>query len=194
MKKNRSKQSLILGFVLFIVSAFPAHAEDLNSKQISLESAPAQMKEFEFLIGNWTAISKRFSPDGSLTGEYNGKWEVQLLDDGRMIFDAVTWFNPDGTKESYFPTLRTFSPKTNKWEMTYMSSLNYMHSQSFRGEFIDGEGHFNALVSITPEQSVLAKIRFFDIKKDSFLWSMKLSGDDGKNWFVAETITAKRIP
>ncbi len=77
--------------------------------------------------------------------------------------------------------------------MVWLSSLRPIHSKSFRGQFIDGEGHFDIVVSLTPEQSVIAKIRFFDIKKDSFEWSMQNSTDGGKTWFESEHITAKRV-
>lgn len=193
MRKIRSTCLSMMVLVLTVASVFTVYAEEINIEQVSLAPAPPQMKEFEFLIGSWTLESKRFSPDGALKGQYKGKWEAQYVDDGRMIFDAVTWFNPDGTQESYFPTLRTYSPKTNKWEMAYMSSLNYVHSQHFRGKFIDGEGHFDVVVSLTPEQSAIAKVRFYNIKKDSLEWSMKFSSDGGKNWFLGEQITAKRI-
>ncbi|MDE5419605.1 hypothetical protein L3049_16560 [Labilibaculum sp. DW002] len=173
------------------VSSVPA--DDQDSPQITLATRPAKMEDFDFLIGNWTATSKRFLPEGTVKGEYKGKWEAQLLDEGRMIFDLVTWFNMDGTKESFFPTLRTFSPKTNQWEMTFISSLSYMHSQTFRGNFVDGEGYFDAIVSPSPGTIIKAKIRFYDITKNSFEWSMKFSDDEGENWFVAERITAKRV-
>ncbi|WP_019617248.1 hypothetical protein [Psychromonas ossibalaenae] len=193
MKKIRSIHLLIMTVVLHAMSIISVSAEEVGSAQVVLKPAPVEMKQFEFLIGHWDLLSQRFAPDGTQTGEYKGKWEAQYLDEGRMVFDQVTWFNKDGSKESYFPTLRTFSPKTNQWEMTYMSSLKYMHSQSFRGQFIDGEGHFDVDVSLTPKQSALAKVRFYNIKKDSMDWVMKFSFDNGKTWFLGEQITAKRV-
>ncbi len=193
MKKTSFICLFAVGFILTSAFIFTVNAEVNEPAKTSLGPPPVEMEEFHFLVGSWTLMSKRFSPDGTLTGQYKGKWDVQLLDEGRMIFDTVTWFNPDGTKESFYPTLRTFSPETKHWEMTYMSSLNFVHSQSFRGQFIDGEGHFNAIVSLTPEQSVMAKIRFYDIKKNSFEWSMKFSADGGEKWFLGEVITAKRV-
>lgn len=166
---------------------------DQDSKQTRLESPPSQMEDFDFLIGDWTLKGTRLNPDGTINGEYKGTWNAQFIDDGRIILDNVTWFNSDGTKESFYPTLRTFSPETNRWEMTYMASLSYMHSESFRGQFIDGEGHFDAVVGIAPEKSVKAKVRFYNIKENSLDWSMKFSSDDGKSWFIARKFTAKRV-
>lgn len=193
MTKMKTLYSLTLGIVLTVASVFTVNADAKNTTQVSLQPAPVQMKQFEFLIGNWTLSSQRFAPDGTLIGQYDGTWEAQYLDEGRMLLDQVTWFNQDGSKESYFPTLRTFSPETNQWEMTYMSSLKYMHSQSFRGQFINGEGHFDLVVSLSPKQSALAKVRFYNIKEDSLDWTMKLSVDGGKTWFLGETITGKRV-
>ncbi len=151
------------------------------------------MNNFDFLIGNWTATSKRFLPNGTLEAQYDGTWKAQLVDDGRMLFDEVTWFTPDGEKAFYDATLRTFNPESNQWEMVYLSSVRAIHSQSFRGQFIDGEAHFDIVVNISPEKSIIAKIRFYEITQDSFEWSMESSTDNGKNWFLSEHITVKRI-
>jgi len=193
MKKTNLINSLAASFILIAASVCAVHAEDFSSLAAPLGEAPAQMKDFSFLAGSWTATSKRFLPDGAQTAEYEGKWDAKFLDDGRVLFDAVAWFSPTGEKVLYDATLRTFGVETGEWEMVYLSSLTSRHSETFRGKFSDGEGHFDAVISLSPGNSVTAKIRFFDIAEDSFEWAMELSADGGENWFVGETITAKRI-
>jgi hypothetical protein len=194
MKISKITCSLVAGLLLAATPAFSVHAqEDFSTLAPPIAEAPAQMKEFGFLAGSWAATSKRFLPDGTQTAEYRGEWDARFVDDGRVIFDAVTWFSPAGEKVLYDATLRTFGMDTGEWEMVYLSSLTSRHSETFRGKFIDGEGHFNADISLSPENSVMARIRFHDIEKDSFEWAMQLSVDGGENWFLGETISAKRV-
>lgn len=154
---------------------------------------PSQMKEFDFIIGSWTAIRRRYLPDGTLVSENKARWRAHHLDDGRMVFDDFAELSPDGEEVSYAVTLRTFCPETNMWEMGFMFSLRQTRTESFRGRFIDGEGHFDAVINVTPEQSIMAKVRFFDIQKDSIEWSMEQSFDGGKTWFLEGRISAKRV-
>jgi hypothetical protein len=193
MKKFRKTCLLMMALVMTAASVFTVHAAEVDTSQAPIGQAPAQMKEFGALVGNWEATSTRFLPDGTINAQYNGRWEIGEVDDGRMIFDAVTWFTKDGKVKFYDATLRTFIPKTNQWEMVWLSSLRPIHSKSFRGQFINGEGHFDIVVSLSPERSVIAKIRFYNFEKDSFEWSMENSTDGGKSWFISERISAKRI-
>jgi hypothetical protein len=193
MPKGKRAHAWIFGMVIAIASVCTVHAEDFSSQAVPLGASPTQMEEFNFVVGSWIATSKRFLPDGTQTAEYKGEWDARFLDDGRVLFDTVTWFSPSGEKVLYDATLRTFSAKTGRWEMVYISSLSTRHSETFRGNFIDGEGRFDADISLSPGKAVKAKIRFYEIKKDSFEWSMQLSADGGKNWFLGETISAKRV-
>lgn len=154
---------------------------------------PPQMKEFDFFIGNWTAISKTLAPDGTVTAEHKGKWDVEHRNGGRIVFDECTRIAPDGTVTSCAITLRTFCPATDQWEMVFGFSLQPQIPQTFRGRFVDGEGHFDAALEIMPNASILAKVRFYDIQKDSFEWSMHVSLNKGENWFLAERISGKRV-
>ncbi|GEM_PF-3082305 len=169
---------------------------EAEKTQVALEPLgpqPSQMKEFDFIIGNWAAIRRRYLPDGTLVSENKARWRAHHLDNGRMVFDDFAELSPDGEEVSYAVTLRTFCPETNMWEMGFMFSLRQTRTESFRGQFIDGEGHFDAIINVTPDQSVMAKVRFFDIQKDSIEWSMTQSFDGGKTWFLEGTISAKRV-
>lgn len=57
---------------------------------------------------------------------------------------------------------------------------------------IDGEGDFYTVINLTPDQSIMAKIRFFEIQQDSIEWGMEHSIDGGKTWSIGECISAKR--
>ena len=160
--------------------------------QAKLGPPPPQMKEFDFVIGSWEATTKSYRPDGTVEAEHKGKLNAEYRSGGRMIIDDFTRLSEDGEELTYAATMRTFCVETNRWEMSFLFALRQDHTESFRGQFIDGEGHFDAVISLTPENSVHAKVRFFDIKQDSFEWSMSHSADGGKTWFVGERISARR--
>ena len=166
--------------------------QNINPPDIVLGPPPEQMKEFHFLIGSWSARRKSYSPEGTLLADHPGRLTARYINDGRMIFDDFTKFTEDGEVISYATTVRTFCVETNRWEMQFMFSLQHVHTQSFRGQFIDGEGHFDAIVSATPENAIMAKVRFYDIQKDSFEWSISNTNDGGKTWLIEGRISAKR--
>ena len=126
------------------------------------------MKEFNFLIGSWEATTKSFLPDGTVQAEHKGKLTAEHRNGGRMIIDDFVRLSPEGDEISYAATMRTFCLDTNQWEMSFLFSLRQEHTASFRGQFIDGEGHFEAIIASKPETTVRAKVRVFDIQQDSF--------------------------
>lgn len=171
----------------------PNHeAQKINLSRASLGSPPAQMKQFEFLMGNWNVAIKNYQPDGTVESEEKGTWSAECRNGGRMVFDEFTRISSSGEETSYAITLRTFCPETDQWEMTFLFSLQQDHPQFFRGKFVEGEGRFEAVIDLTSERSIPTKIRFFDIRDDRFEWTMKHSVDDGKTWFLGEHISATR--
>ncbi|MEP5295356.1 MAG: hypothetical protein ABJP90_16210 [Paracoccaceae bacterium] len=166
--------------------------QKVDLTKATLGPPPAQIKQFDFLIGSWEATTKSYLPDGSLQGEHRGRLTAEYRNGGRMIIDDFVRLSPEGEEISYAATMRTFCEETGMWEMSFLFSLRQEHTSSFRGRFIDGEGHFDAVIALTPESSARAKVRFFDIKQSSFEWSMEHSPDGGESWFVGERISAKR--
>lgn len=168
--------------------------QTVNLAQPDLGPAPPQMKEFDFFMGSWSIISRSLYPDGTPAAEHKGRWDAEYRNGGRMVYDECTRIAPNGEETACGITLRTFCPATDQWEMTFLLSLQQEHPQYFRGKFSEGEGHFEAVINLTPENPIMAKVRFFDIQKDSFEWTMRASFDEGENWFTAEHISAKRKP
>lgn len=167
--------------------------QKINLERSILGPPPSKIKEFDFLIGDWKATTKSYAPNRTVQSEGEGKLHAHYVNGGRMIFDDFTRLTQDGEEVSYAATLRTFCEATDEWVMSFIFSLRQEHTESFRGKFVDGEGHFNAILSLTPENSIMAKVRFFDIDKNSFEWSMETSADNGKSWTLTERISAKRI-
>jgi hypothetical protein len=153
----------------------------------------AESHQFDFLVGDWNVQATRFKEDGSTVFQYKAAWNAKLLNDGRMLMDDFRALSPSGQPVSSFVTLRTFSEATQRWEIVGLGAFQpntisewYGHSQS--GEMLllaKGRAPNGALVQ--------TRIRFFDIKANSFSWESHLSSDEGKNWQKVASLSATRV-
>lgn len=155
---------------------------------------PPQMKEFDFIIGDWDVAIRYYAPDGTVQSEEKAKWHGEHRNGGRMVLDEFTRVDPDGTETSCAITLRTFCPDLEEWEMTFLFSQQPGVPQSFRGKFTDGVGCFNTVINLSEETSMIARIYFHDIKPDSFEWKMEQSLDGGKSWIHRQSSSITRRP
>lgn len=153
---------------------------------------PSEMKEFDFLIGSWDVQIENYLPDGTIDFEEEARWFAEYRNDGRMVFDEFTRLSPEGEDASCAATLRTFCVETGQWESTFLFSLQQTVPHSFRGGFVDGEGWFDATVSLSPGQTFLAKIGFIDIEQDHFNWRLENSFDGGENWVHQQSSSVTR--
>jgi len=161
--------------------------------QQMLGPPPAQMKEFDFIIGNWDVSINYFRPDGTVDSEEKARWNAEYRNNGRMILDEFNRLSPDGVETSCAITLRTFCLDTNQWESTFLFSQQQTIPETFTGKFVDGEGHFEVVVKHTPEFTFMARIFFFDIQEDSFMWKIDNSTNGGKTWVHRQTNSVRRI-
>ncbi len=149
--------------------------------------------QFDFLIGDWVVKGVRYLP-GNGEQTYDGRWSAKYLNEGRMIMDEFRALGPGGQEVSSYVTLRTYSPRSNRWEMTGLGALMPMASiDEWHGSLKDDEMHM-FVRGRSPEWDVaLNTIRFFDIGKDSFNWESKMSFDGGASWINIGGLTAQRI-
>ncbi|MGQ1908815.1 hypothetical protein ACT3CE_03400 [Marinifilum sp. RC60d5] len=192
-----NKAILIFSLIVTIISCNAQDKKEKTNKpsseQKELRSRPKQMKDLDFFIGEWTTTNRSYNLDGSLKNETIGSIKAQTFDGGRVFLDETVTYTTDGEIKEDWITIRTFDPKTNKWVMSYITSLSSVHTQTFGGQFIDGEGHFDAVVRLNSETTMNGKVRFYDIRKNSFEWSMEISPDGGKTWVVIDRISATRV-
>ena len=158
-----------------------------------ISGATAESRQFDFLVGDWDVQATRFKEDGSTLFQYKAAWNAKLLNDGRMLMDDFKALSPTGQPVSSFVTLRTYSAITRRWEITGLGAFQpttisewYGHSQSAEMLlFAKGKAPNGAFVQ--------TRIRFFDIKANSFSWETHLSSDDGKIWLKTASLSATRI-
>lgn len=175
-------------------SGDPTSLVPIDSIPHYLKGMPEESSQFDFLLGEWETVARRFRPDGGRIGEYTGSWTAKRLNGGRIMFDDYRATMPNGPEFAYMATLRTYSPRTKHWEMTFLIAHQPQLVTKFRGQRKDGEMQLTGEGVTLDGQPVLARVRFFDITPESFEWMNESSLDGGKTWWCDNTISARRKP
>lgn len=158
-----------------------------------LQGPPPESRQFDFLICDWEVTATRYKEDGSPLLHYHASWNAHLLNGGRLIMDNFKAYAPDGQEISSFVTLRTYAETTHRWEITGLAAHQPAAHAEWYGEWRNGEMHLDAIGKNPAGQSIHNKIRFYEIKENSFDWESNISRDAGKTWSKAASLHAKRV-
>ena len=158
-----------------------------------ISGVTAESRQFDFLVGDWDVQATRFKEDGSTLFQYKAAWNAKLLNDGRMLMDDFKALSPTGQPVSSFVTLRTYSEVTKRWEIAGLGAFQPTTISEWYGHFQSGEMLLFAKGKAPNGAFVQTRIRFFDIKVNSFAWESHLSVDDGKTWLKTASLAATRI-
>ena len=98
---------------------------------------PEEVKQWEFVLGDWEADNRTIARDGS------GKYTVNegLRIQGRKLFEGyghqVDWFGPDG---SYWgSSVRTYNRSTQKWESRWFDIVSSSWQDFHELVFVNGQ-------------------------------------------------------
>ncbi len=149
-------------------------------------------RQFDFLIGEWNVDAVRFREDGTPLVKYKALWSAVPLNGGRMVMDDFRALGPNGQAVSSFVTLRTYSEVTNRWELAGLQALQPSVPMAWHGVARDGEMLLDATAQTPAGGTVKTRIRFFDIRPDSFAWESSMSLDEGKSWRKTSELVATR--
>ncbi|WP_298212475.1 hypothetical protein [Acidovorax sp.] len=152
-----------------------------------------ESRQFDFLIGDWGVDALRFREDGALLFKYRALWSAVALNGGRMIMDNFQALGPAGQAVSSFVTLRTYSEVTNRWELAGLQALQPSVPTEWHGVAKNGEMLLDAKAKTPTGDLVNTRIRFFNIRPESFSWESSTSLDDGKSWRKTAELTATRV-
>ena len=158
-----------------------------------LRGAPAESRQFDFLVGDWDISVTRYSPDGSVLLKYPARWSAKSLHDGRMMLDDFTAYSASGKELSSYVTLRTYCEATERWEISGLGALQPATNARWHGQWKDNEMQTEAIGADANGTSIRNRIRFFSIEGDRFAWESRVSFDDGKTWFLVASLTAVRV-
>lgn len=134
--------------------------------------------DFDYLIGDW-----RFTARNATFGAFTGVWSAVKLATGHgsHILDEYRVTGDSG--ETYFvsTTLRTYNPALDRWELVSAHETSGLRDQG-TGRRVGSEMRLEQTFGVTSGAPELWRIRYHDIRPDSFRWAADRSLDGGTTW------------
>lgn len=126
---------------------------------------------------------------GKVAAEYPCDWNARYTFDGYMVQDDFRMYYQNKVAFAG-TTLRTWVENKKRWDLAFLGAA-VGHWPNFHGIWQDNKMEITASGS-DRGGDFLSKIRFTDIKEDSFLWEMEKSYDEGKTWYLDTQIKTQR--
>ena len=160
-------------------------------------TAPAQARQFDFLIGMFeVSVTPKINGIAAMihgTPKLNGTWKGWRALDGFGVDDELRIVDGSGNPRSMSHAMRVYSQTENRWNVTvadaYRGRVSLGSGQlaenemRISGQGVDGEG-----------KPYLSRSRFLAIGADGFKMQQDRSYDDGKTWDEATLLVeAKRV-
>ncbi len=170
----------------FKITKDPKAKPARTPEQIEADFA-AHEGDFDYLLGDWefTAQSKEYD-------RFRGYWSAVKLDEGQIVDE----YRVVGDKaETYYvtTTLRNYNKFAERWELIGADAGGGLQDYG-TGRRVGAEVHIEQKFGVASGQASTWRIRYYDIKPDSFSWSADRSTDGGKSWVKDfQTIQARRI-
>lgn len=159
-------------------------------------TAPAQARQFDFLIGQWDIVVKPkvSSVAAMIHGQptLSGTWKAWRAFDGFGVDDEMRIVDGSGNPRSLSRALRVYSQAEQRWNLVTLDVYRARFSNATaqmkdaelvsNGRGVDGEG-----------KEYQTRTRYFDIGPDAFKMQQDRSYDAGETWNEAALlIEAKR--
>lgn len=193
---NTKLSSLILMLVLALPNAGFAQQHG-SGGAAPPTSAPAEAKQFDFLIGQWELEVK--PKVNSLAAMIHGapklvgSWKAWRGFDGFGVEDELRIVDASGNPMSLNQALRVYDRNQNRWTIVgldvYRARVSNSTAQWQGGEMrLDGNG------TDSEGKPFLSRTRYFGITPDAFRMQQDHSSDNGQTWDEATlVIEAKRV-
>ena len=139
------------------------------------ESAPEQLSQFDFVIGDWDATIT-WKPQGGDPFTYNAKWHNHWVIDGQVVMQE--WRGPFLTGAE----LRSFNAESGTWvgQNIYPGNADPWHNTT--AEFKDGRMIVQIFGNSDQRGPYINRETYFEIAEDSYRMKSEKSYDDGKTW------------
>lgn len=146
---------------------------------------------FGQFVGEWDIDGVLIDEDGQ-RHPHRAEWLFTWALEGRAILDVLIAppLQEDATESDRFEygtTVRFYDPPSQLWSITYISPIaGKVHrlEGGLQGDAIVLEG--------SRSSAELQRWEFSDITESSFLWTGRVSTDEGKTWRVDEEMRARR--
>jgi len=180
--------SLALGVAL-LISTPQSYAQTIPQR------TPEQLKtafeahrgDFDYLLGDWefTSVSHDYGPG-------RGYWSAVRLAEGQIL-DEYRVVGDHGETYYVTATLRAYNAVLDQWELVSVESHDGLHDLGTARK-AGAEVHIEQKFGVMSKAPSLWRIRYYNIKPDSFSWTGDRSTDGGKTWTTKWLqIEARRI-
>jgi hypothetical protein len=192
------KNACALVFMLLLAVPAATRAQHGSAApSASSTAAPAEARQFDFLIGQWEVeVKPKVSSLAAMihgAPRQDGSWKAWRALDGFGIEDELRIADASGNPISLNQTLRVFDRSQNRWTVVGLDVYRAHVSNStarwngtemrIDGAGVDGEG-----------KAYVSRVRYFAISADAFRMQQDRSLDNGQTWDEATlTIEAKRV-
>lgn len=202
LKINKSVFIVLLmlaAYVLIAKQTFAAKSAPVTKEPLSeilkrdyIGEIPKGSSQYDFFIGEWDVDVQTFKKDGSKDQSLKGIWYAKYLHDKRVLFDDVVFFGEEGKLYPGYPSLRTFSEKTGKWNSMHMAPLATQAMCRNIGEWKNNEMHIDS-VCYKQDNTVqsYSRVRFYNITESNFDYTWEDS-KNGTDWWLYVTFKGTR--
>ena len=149
----------------------------------------AEARQFDFWLGEWD-LAGRVRGAGDVWRETRSTNSIRSVMGGCVIQESFENRDPNAWSGM---SVSVWSPRTSTWQQTWVDTQGgYI---PLTGGFADGR-----MILTTPELpgggpaggSVVNRMVFHDIARDSLVWDWELSRDGGHTWQLQWSITYRR--
>ncbi|CAG0972768.1 hypothetical protein GPROT1_01695 [Gammaproteobacteria bacterium] len=175
----------VLPLLAILTLAADANAQHDASGGSTLATAPAEARQFDFLIGQWS-LDVRPKVSGLAARihgapKFTGTWKAWRAFDGWGIEDELRILDSSGGLRSVAHALRVFDVAAGRWSLT---TLDVMRAR-FTPSSARFEGRAMVVTATAKDQDGkdhLVRVRFHEITATGFRYEQARSYDQGKTW------------
>lgn len=164
---------------LATADGFGAPADDL----------PDEARQFDFLIGEWTASHEMTFPNGQ-TAQWQANATGVYALGGRAVME-FNWFNTDPNLPDAATTIvRIYNRAMRRWESLYVT--NRFNTMLFFGGVMDGDRIVLHPFEVNTAAPTISRWVFYNMSENAYDWSASVSRDRGASYTTTWKIQLTR--
>ena len=147
--------------------------------------APAEAKQFDFLVGEWEVVVR---PKASGLAQrihgaprILGTWKATRALDGWGIEDDLKLMDGSGNPTTLSHAVRVYDAAARRWSQTSLDVYRGRFSTA-TSEWRNGEMVTTSRGTDQEGKSFVTRTRYYDITATSFKFQQDRSYDDGRTW------------
>lgn len=143
--------------------------------------APAELRQFSFMVGKWTGMAKSLDQEGKWV-EYPMEWIGRYILDGKAIADEMRATSlPNNPIVGM--TFRSFDQQQGNWVIEFLNvSGDFLRRQVGRGYGeVQEKGKQLIILQAGPAGALVREV-YERQDENHFRYSLALSNDEGLNW------------